>query len=130
VTFLTAAGNIPRVKGMLASAADTVDIVPLKLPQVPGLPAEAASTAELSAAGAELLKAAVDGTRPQVAALLSQLRPDAVMFDFAVPWVCGLAAPLGIKTLRFSVFSAVSDAFLVVTARRLQAHGSSKSDLA
>jgi flavonol-3-O-glucoside L-rhamnosyltransferase len=64
-----------------------------------------------------------------VAALLTQLRPDAVMFDFAIPWVCGIDAPLGIKTLLFSVFFAVSDTFLVVTAHRLQAHRSSKSDL-
>ncbi|TVU25545.1 hypothetical protein EJB05_28063, partial [Eragrostis curvula] len=115
VTFLTAAGNVPRVKDMLASSA-AVAVVPLQLPRVPGLPEDAASTAELSAHGAELLKVAVDGTRPQVAALLADLRPDAVLFDFAVPWVCAIAAPLGVKALQFSVFSAISGAFLA--ARR------------
>ncbi|TVU25546.1 hypothetical protein EJB05_28045, partial [Eragrostis curvula] len=121
VTFLTAAGNLPRVKDMLGSAAGAVAVVRLQLPRVPGLPEDAASTAELSAAGAELLKVAVDGTRPQVAALLAELRPDAVLFDFTVPWVCTIAAPLGIKTLHFSVFSAIAVAFMAVPARRL--HG-------
>ncbi|KAJ1274215.1 hypothetical protein BS78_05G045200 [Paspalum vaginatum] len=124
VTFLTAAGNVPRVEAMLASSAaasgGAVTVAPLRLPSVPGLPEGAASTAELSAGGAELLKAALDGARDQVAALLAELRPDAVLIDFATPWVCDIAAPLGIKTLHFSVFSTVSGAYNVVPARCLR----------
>ncbi|KAF8641897.1 hypothetical protein HU200_067605 [Digitaria exilis] len=122
VSFLTAAGNIPRVESMLSSTAGAVTLVPLHLPRVPGLPSEAASTAELSPAGAELLKVSFDGTRPQVAALLAELRPDAVLFDFANPWVCDLAKPLGIKALHFSVFSAIAGAFMAVPARRRRLH--------
>ncbi|KAL6660050.1 hypothetical protein ACP70R_002172 [Stipagrostis hirtigluma subsp. patula] len=117
VTFLTAAGNVPRVEAMLASAAGAVAVVPLHLPGVPGLPAGAASTAELSADGAELLKVAVDGTQPEVSALLAELHPDVVLIDFATPWVCDIAARLGIKTLYFIVFSAVSFAYITVPAR-------------
>ncbi|KAL6648726.1 hypothetical protein ACP70R_012950 [Stipagrostis hirtigluma subsp. patula] len=117
VTFLTAAGNVPRVEAMLASTAGTVAVVPLHLPEVPGLPAGAASTAELSADGAELLKVAVDGTRPQVSALLAELHPDVVLIDFATPWVCDIAARLGIKTLHFIVFSAVFFAYITAPAR-------------
>ena len=117
VTYLTAAGNVTRVEAMLAEAAGTVKVAPLDLPSVPGLPAAAASTAELSADGAELLKVALDGTRPQVAALLAELRPDAVIFDFAVPWVCDVAAPLGIKPLYFNVYSAATLALFAVPAR-------------
>ncbi|TKW00633.1 hypothetical protein SEVIR_8G123800v4 [Setaria viridis] len=117
VTFLTAAGNVPRVEAMLAEAAGAVAVLPLDLPSVQGLPPAAASTAELSADGAELLKVALDGTRPQVATLLAELRPDAVLFDFAVPWVCDVAAPLGIRALYFNVYSAATLALLTVPAR-------------
>lgn len=85
VTFLTADGNLPRVQAMLAPAAGAAAVVPLHLPHVPGLPEGAASTAELTADGAELLKVAFDGTRDQVSALLSELRPDAALIDFATP---------------------------------------------
>ncbi|RCV39053.1 hypothetical protein SETIT_8G192500v2 [Setaria italica] len=125
VTFLTADGNLPRVQAMLAPAAGAAAVVPLHLPHVPGLPEGAASTAELTADGAELLKVAFDGTRDQVSALLSELRPDAALIDFATPWVTDIAAPLGIKVLYFSVFSAVASTYTVVPARRL--HGAAPS---
>jgi len=117
VTFLTAAGIAPRVEAMLESAAGAVRVLPLSLPQVPGLPAGAASTADVSGDGAELLKLALDGTRPEVRALLAELRPDAVLLEFATSWVCDVAAPLGAKVLYFSVFSAVSFAYFTVPAR-------------
>ncbi|CAN6362915.1 unnamed protein product [Urochloa humidicola] len=130
VTFLTAAGNLPRVEAMLAppaaaagAAGGAVTVVPLHLPPVPGLPDGASSTAELTAGGAELLKVALDGTRAQVAALLAELRPDAALIDFATPWVCDVAAPLGVKILHFSVFSAVTGAYTVVPARRRRGAG-------
>ena len=114
VTFLTAAGIAPRVEAMLESAAGAVRVLPLSLALVPGLPAGAASTADVSGDGAELLKLALDGTRPEVRALLAKLRPDAVLVDFATPWVCDLAAPLGAKVLYFDVFSAVTFAYVEV----------------
>ncbi|KAG2547705.1 anthocyanidin-3-O-glucoside rhamnosyltransferase-like [Panicum virgatum] len=117
VTFLTAAGIAPRVEAMLESAAGAVRVLPLNLPEVPGLPAGAASTADVSGDGAELLKLALDGTRPEVRALLAELRPDAVLVEFATSWVCDVAAPLGAKVLYFSVFSAVSFAYFTVPAR-------------
>ncbi|KAF8739377.1 hypothetical protein HU200_013861 [Digitaria exilis] len=109
VTFLTAAGTVPRVEAMLSSAPAAG--------AVPGLPEGASTTAEPSADGAELLKLAVDGTRPAVRALLAELRPDAVLVDFATPWVCDAAATLGIKVLHFLVFSATSMAYSMVPAR-------------
>ncbi|XP_047061052.1 anthocyanidin-3-O-glucoside rhamnosyltransferase-like [Lolium rigidum] len=116
VTLLSAAANVPRVQAMLGLSA--VAVVQLRLPRVPGLPDGAESTADVSMDGAELLKVAIDGTRPQVAALLAELRPDAILFDFATPWVPEVAAPLGVKTLMFSTFSALSGAYLMVPARR------------
>ncbi|KAG2596333.1 anthocyanidin-3-O-glucoside rhamnosyltransferase-like [Panicum virgatum] len=117
VTFLTAAGIAPRVEAMLASAAGAVRVLPLSLPQVPGLPAGAASTADVSADGAELLKLSLDGTRPEVRARLAELRPDAVLVDFTTPWVRDVAEPLGAKVLYFNVFSAAAFAYVNVPAR-------------
>lgn len=115
---MTAAGNVPRVVSMLAEAASAVTVVPLDLPHVSGMPSSPASTAELSADGAELLKVALDGTRPQVAKLLGKLRPDAVVFDFTVPWVSDITAPLGAKALFFNVCSAASFAWCPGTVPR------------
>ncbi|TVT96705.1 hypothetical protein EJB05_58062, partial [Eragrostis curvula] len=102
-----------------AAAAGAVAVRALHLPSVPGLPTAAASTAEISANGAELLKLSLDGARPQVAALRAELRPavDAVLFDFATPWVCDVAAPLGVTALFFNVFSAAAIAYMFVPAR-------------
>uniref|UniRef100_A0A0D9XRW0 Glycosyltransferase n=1 Tax=Leersia perrieri TaxID=77586 RepID=A0A0D9XRW0_9ORYZ len=118
VTFLSAAANVPRIKAILGgSPAATVAV--LRLPHVPGLPEGAHSTAEVDADGAELLKIALDATRPQVETLLASLRPDVILFDFATPWVADAARPLGVKAAHFSVFSAVCEAYLTVPAHRL-----------
>nr|CAB3461382.1 unnamed protein product [Digitaria exilis] len=119
ITFLTSAGTVPRVEAMLASAAGAVKVMPLSLPHVPGLPEGAASTADLSADGAELLKLAVDATLPDVRALLAELRPDAVLIDFATPWV-----------LYFCVFSAAFFAYTTVPGRlAVDGHCPSAHDL-
>ncbi|KAF8721726.1 hypothetical protein HU200_022902 [Digitaria exilis] len=47
VTFLTAAGTVPRVEAMLSSApAGAVTVMSLNLPRVPGLPEGASTMAE------------------------------------------------------------------------------------
>ncbi|KAF2910790.1 hypothetical protein DAI22_11g127800 [Oryza sativa Japonica Group] len=122
VTFLSAAANVARVEAMLP-ADGTAVVAALHLPRVPGLPVGAESTAEVDADGAELLKLALDGTRPQVEALLARLRPDVVLFDFATPWVADVARQLGARAAHFSVFTAVTSAYLTVPARRRLHHG-------
>ncbi|BAF28214.2 Os11g0457000 [Oryza sativa Japonica Group] len=77
------------------------------------------STAEVDADGAELLKLALDGTRPQVEALLARLRPDVVLFDFVTPWVADAARRLGVRSARFSIFPAVSGAYFMAHGRGL-----------
>ncbi|RWW22664.1 hypothetical protein BHE74_00005372 [Ensete ventricosum] len=122
VTFLSAAANVPRIESLLP-ASTSISVVPLHLPAVPGLPPGVESTADLppTSPAAELLKLAVDGTRPQVESLLRELRPHLAIFDFGMQWLPEVAEPLGVRTLFFSVFAAVSTAYLTVPARRL--HG-------
>ncbi|KAI4977421.1 hypothetical protein ZWY2020_057333 [Hordeum vulgare] len=71
---------------MLGSTTGTVALAPLRLQRVPGLPEGTESTTEVSADGVELLKVTFDGTRPQVVALLAELRLDALMFNYVTPW--------------------------------------------
>lgn len=116
VSFLSAPGNIPRIKSSLLLTPN-VEIIPISLPPVEGLPPGLDSTSEMTPHMAELLKKSVDLMQPQIKTLLSQLNPHFVFIDFAQYWLPKLASELGIKTLFFSVFSAISGAFLTVPAR-------------
>ncbi|KAJ3671916.1 hypothetical protein LUZ60_007995 [Juncus effusus] len=120
ISLLIANGNVPRVKALLPSTP-SISIIPLHLPQVAGLPPGAESTAEVSPAGAELLKIALDGTKPQVDQILREMRADVIIFDFAQIWVPSLAKPLGIKSVQFCVFAAFPSSYLCAASRKL--HG-------
>ncbi|WOL14428.1 hypothetical protein Cni_G23208 [Canna indica] len=130
ITFLSAAANLSRIQSLLP-ALPSVTVVPLQLPALPGLPAGAESTADLPAdsPAVELLKLAVDGTRPQVELLLRELRPHLAVFDFGMHWLPAVAEPLGVRTVFFSVFAAVSTAYFTVPARRLHGPNPTLEDL-
>ncbi|XP_074571638.1 anthocyanidin-3-O-glucoside rhamnosyltransferase-like [Curcuma longa] len=130
VTFLSAASNVARIRSLIPSSS-SVSVVALRLPAVPGLPPGAESTADLpsDSPAVELLKLAVDGTRPQVDAILRELRPHVAVFDFAMQWLPEVAEPLGVRSVFFSVFAAVSTAYLTVPARRLHGPNPSVEDL-
>uniref|UniRef100_A0A5B7BTE7 Putative anthocyanidin 3-O-glucosyltransferase n=1 Tax=Davidia involucrata TaxID=16924 RepID=A0A5B7BTE7_DAVIN len=55
--------------------------------------------------------------QPQIKTLLSQLKPHFVFFDFAQDWLPQLSSELGIKTIFFSVFTALSTAYVTVPVR-------------
>nr|BBF24939.1 UDP-Rhamnose: Flavonol 3-O-glucoside (1->6) rhamnosyltransferase [Fagopyrum esculentum] len=116
ISFFSAPGNIPRIKSSL-STSPLISIVPLTFPHVDGLPAGFESTADITPAIAELLKVALDKMQPQIRSLLTQLKPDVVFFDFAQNWIPSLASELGIKTVMFSVFSLISNSYLMTPAR-------------
>ncbi|KAJ4833407.1 hypothetical protein Tsubulata_027369 [Turnera subulata] len=116
ISFLTAPGNIPRIKSSLLLTPKT-QIISLPIPPVEGLPPGLDSTSEMTPAMAEALKKALDLMQPQVKTLLSQLKPHLVVFDFAQYWVPKIASELGVKSLQFSVYSAVSGGYLIVPVR-------------
>ncbi|KAK9180618.1 hypothetical protein WN944_023751 [Citrus x changshan-huyou] len=119
VSFFSAPGNIPRIKSSL-NLTPVAEIIPLQIPHVDGLPPGLDSTSEMTPHMAELLKQALDLMQPQIKTLLSQLKPRFVFFDFTHYWLPGLVgSQLGIKTVYFSVFSAISQAYLLVPARKL-----------
>ncbi|XP_058093380.1 anthocyanidin-3-O-glucoside rhamnosyltransferase-like [Magnolia sinica] len=114
ISFLSAPGNIPRISSSLSS---TVQIIPLEIPPVDGLPAGLESTAEMTPLQTELLKKAVDNMKPQIVTLLAHLRPHIIFHDFTHQWLPSISTPLNIKTFIFSVFSAISGAYVMVPAR-------------
>ncbi|KAL5562163.1 hypothetical protein UlMin_031910 [Ulmus minor] len=116
ISFLSIPAFIPRIDSLLIPSPST-QIIPLQIPPVDGLTADIAGTSDLPRSQGDLLFKAIDLMQPQIKSLLSQLKPHFVIFDFAQYWLPSMASELGIKTLFFFVFSAISVAYVVVPAR-------------
>ncbi|XP_022858928.1 anthocyanidin 3-O-glucosyltransferase-like [Olea europaea var. sylvestris] len=116
VSFFSASANVNRIRSMLNDAS-TTQIIPFNIPHVEGLPPGVDSTADLNPTQSELLKVALDLMQPQIRTLLSQLKPHFVLFDFAQEWLPKLASELGIQTVFYSVFIALSTAYVTVPSR-------------
>ncbi|XP_050214930.1 anthocyanidin-3-O-glucoside rhamnosyltransferase-like [Mercurialis annua] len=114
VSFLSSPGNIPRIQ---SSLLPHIQIIPVSIPSVDGLPPDLENTSKMTPAMAELLTKAVDLMQPQIKILLSKLNPHFVFLDFSQHWLPKLSSELGIKSAWFSVFSAISGAYLTVPAR-------------
>ncbi|XP_022769911.1 anthocyanidin 3-O-glucosyltransferase-like [Durio zibethinus] len=122
ISFLTAPGNVSRIKSSFL-LSPKIQIIPLQIPPIQGLPPDFHNTSEMTPAMHELLKQALDLMQPQVKIVLSGLKPQFVFFDFFQHWLPELCSQLGIKTLCFSVFSAISGAYLTVPARLIGVEG-------
>ncbi|KAG6770133.1 hypothetical protein POTOM_025803 [Populus tomentosa] len=116
ISFLSAPGNIARIKSSLLSTP-TTQIISLPIPAVEGLPPGLNSTAETTPAVAGLLKKALDLMQPQIKTILEDLKPHFVFFDHSQHWLPKLASQIGIKTISYTVFSATSTSYLTVPAR-------------
>ncbi|KAF9608753.1 hypothetical protein IFM89_010885 [Coptis chinensis] len=68
---------------------------------------------------ASLLAVVFDILKGQVEIALHKLKPESVFFDFAY-WLPGLAVPLGIKCIFFSLISGVSSAYFLLPSRKLE----------
>lgn len=109
ITFLSASSNIPRIRSTL-NLNPSINITPLEFPN--GI----SSTAELPPQLASNLMHALSLTQPQIKSLLLQLKPHYVFFDFAQNWVPKLASEVGVKSVHFSVYSAISS-YITVPSR-------------
>ncbi|XP_062077597.1 anthocyanidin-3-O-glucoside rhamnosyltransferase-like [Humulus lupulus] len=117
ISFFSIPGYVSRIKSLLIPSP-TTQIIPLQIPSTNGsLTDSTAGTSDLPPSEAGSLIEAVDLMQPQIKSLLSDLKPHFIVFDFAQYWLPSLASELGIKTLFFSVFSAVSGAYNTVPAR-------------
>ncbi|XP_068657455.1 anthocyanidin-3-O-glucoside rhamnosyltransferase-like [Aristolochia californica] len=130
VSFFSAPGNIPRISSALKiDPRHRTEVVPVQIPAVDGLPSGVESTAEMTPTMAELLKLANDKIGPQIETLLGDLRPDVIFFDFGMQWLPAIAQKLGIRSLFFSVFSAISSAYLTVPSRLIDGCPPTSEDL-
>lgn len=97
---------------------DLITFVPFTVPHVEGLPLGAETTNDIASYTLQpLIMTAMDLTRPALEASLKHLKPNFVFFDLA-HWVPTLARPLGIKSLRYSVVSPATVAYLFSPARK------------
>lgn len=117
ISFFSAHGNIPRISSLLDTSPTHVQIIPLQIPHVEGLPIGLQSTADMTLSMSEVLKTALDQMQPQIKSLLVDLKPHFVLHDFAQHWLPSIADELGIKSIFFSVFSALALAWCTVPAR-------------
>ncbi|EXB44194.1 Anthocyanidin 3-O-glucosyltransferase [Morus notabilis] len=116
ISFFTIPGFIPRIQNLLIPSP-TTQIVPLQLPPSLGFPPNIAGTFDFPSSVSPKFVVAIDLIQPQVKALLSELKPDFVLLDFAQNWLPSLASELGIKTMLFSVFSGIANAYLLAPGR-------------
>ncbi|PIN15626.1 UDP-glucuronosyl and UDP-glucosyl transferase [Handroanthus impetiginosus] len=82
-----------------------------RVPHVDGLPYGTESTAYVPAPMYTLLRRAMDLTEPAIEALLQELKPHFVFFDFA-HWLPQMARKLGIKSILYFVISPASVGYL------------------
>lgn len=122
ITFFTIPGYVSRIKTLLFPKP-TTQIIPLQIPTIQGLTDTTAGTSDLPPSEHGNLMQALDLMQPQIKSLLSDLKPNFVFFDFAQYWMPSLASELSIKTFFFSVFSAISGAYITVPARLTGAEG-------
>ncbi|XP_062104119.1 inactive UDP-glycosyltransferase 79A6-like [Humulus lupulus] len=117
ISFLTIPGFIPRVQNLLTPSPNS-RIIPLHIPPtILGLSPDVAGTADLPPSEAVKLITIIDHTQPQIKSILADLKPHFVFFNFAQHWLLALASEIGIKTLYFSVFSAITKAYMSVPER-------------
>nr|QAV53741.1 UGT79J1 [Fagopyrum tataricum] len=111
ISFLSASGNIPKIKYSLVQS-DNTQIIPLHIPTIEGLPPGHENTSNMTDDSMpELLKLALDQMQPQIKTLLAHLKPHIVFIDFAQYWLPNLVSELNIKTVHFCVYSSIACSF-------------------
>ena len=90
-----------------------IRFVELHLPAAPGLPPELHTTKHLPPRLMPALKRACDLAAPRFGALLDELRPDLLLFDFLYPWAPLEAAARGVPAVHLSTCSAAATSFFV-----------------
>lgn len=93
-----------------------INLIPITLPAVKGLPSEAETTADVSYEARSLVMAAMDLTQDTIESLFSQLKPDLIFFDFT-EWLPSLARKHGIKSVYYATLLTVSGAYFLPRAR-------------
>ncbi|CAJ1976587.1 unnamed protein product [Sphenostylis stenocarpa] len=116
ITFLSAESNVSRIRSTL-NLNPAINVIPLHFAN--GI----SSTADLPPHLAGNLIHVLDLTQPQIKSLLLELKPHYVFFDFAQHWLPKVASEIGVKSVHFSVYSAISDSYITVPSRFADVEG-------
>uniref|UniRef100_A0ACD5YBB9 Uncharacterized protein n=1 Tax=Avena sativa TaxID=4498 RepID=A0ACD5YBB9_AVESA len=92
---------------------DKIKLVELHLPTLPDLPPALHTTKRLPAHLMPVLKRACDFAAPRFGALLDELRPDILVYDFIQPWAALEAAARGVPAVHLTTCSAAATAFIL-----------------
>ncbi|KAK2642324.1 hypothetical protein Ddye_024087 [Dipteronia dyeriana] len=105
-----------------------INFVPVAVPCVDGLPPGTETTADVPYPLHSLVMTAMDLTEPAIEAILSDLKPDFVLYDFT-HWLPPLAHKLGIKAIQYCFISSATIGFLVSPERKLHEKILTEADL-
>ena len=95
-----------------------INFVPVSVPCVDGLPPGTKTTADVPYPLHSLVMTAMDLTEPAIEAILSDLKPDFVLYDFT-HWLPPLAHKLGIKAMQYCTVSSATIGYLLSPERKL-----------
>ncbi|CAO2833881.1 unnamed protein product [Amaranthus hypochondriacus] len=95
-----------------------IDLIPITVPAVDGLPIGAETTADVSDSNRHLIMSAIERIPETIDTHLSNLKPDFVFFDF-VEWVPKIARKHQIKSVFYSTVYLSTVAYLLPQPRNL-----------
>lgn len=107
ISILSTSRNLQRLPKIPPDLCPLIDLVPLPLPHVDGLPAGAEATSDLPPDRRQFLQKAFDGLEGPFAQFVAQAAPDWVVHDFAAYW----AHRAGVPCAFFSTFPASTMVF-------------------
>ncbi|PON89833.1 UDP-glucuronosyl/UDP-glucosyltransferase [Trema orientale] len=132
VYFISTPKNLTKIPKIPPHLSSLLNLVSFPLPQIPNLPLDAESAADVPFRTQALLKRAFDSLEPALAAFLESSTPDWVILDYASHWLYRRAAELGVSRAFLSLFNAAMLSFLGPPAGLIDGRdgGSSPEDFA
>lgn len=105
-----------------------ITFIPITVPHVDGLPPGFETTSDVPYPLHPLIMTAMDRTQADVEAILQDLNPNLVFFDFT-EWMPELARGLGIKSIYYSTVSSVTVCLGLRLAKELEGSNLIRADL-
>ncbi|CAA2983084.1 beta-D-glucosyl crocetin beta-1,6-glucosyltransferase-like [Olea europaea subsp. europaea] len=105
--------NLSCIKQKISEKfAQTIQLVSLHLPTLPGLPPHLHTTNGLPLDLMPTLKVAFDMAEPEFANILSSIKPDLLIYDFLQPWAPLAASVQNIPAVEFITSSSTMTSFM------------------
>ncbi|XWS70039.1 hypothetical protein CRYUN_Cryun03dG0015000 [Craigia yunnanensis] len=112
ISYISTPNNISRLPKLPSHLSSNISFVKFPLPQIHGLPPGVESTADIPIHKVPYLKKAYDKLEVPLTEFLKTSHVNWIIHDFAPHWLSGVATPLGINLVFFSIFNATLLTFL------------------